>query len=308
MLNKIVLAGGSGYLGHVLADYYKDKAKEIIVFSRREVGGKCAKVNTVPWDAETRGEWEKVLEGADILVNLCGKNVNCRYTDKAKAEISLSRRVPTELLGAAIAEMANPPKLWINSASATIYRHAEDKPQDEETGEMGAGFSEDVCKTWEDCFWKTKTPGTCKVLLRVGLVMGRSDGAFPRLKRLAALGLGGKQGPGSQYVSWIHEQDFARVTEWLFLHPEHTGVYNCTAPEAIPNKDFMKIIRKAYGVPFGLPSPQWLLEVGAKLIGTETELILKSRWVYPKRLLEEGFRFHFPNARQAVQEILSTRT
>jgi hypothetical protein len=308
MLDKIVLAGGSGYLGNVLADYYKDKAKEIIIFSRREGGGKWSNVKTVVWDAETLGNWEKELEGADLLINLCGKNVNCRYTKENKAETFRSRLVPTKLLGTAIASLTNPSKLWINIASATIYRHAEDRPQDEGTGEIGAGFSVEVCKAWEECFWKTEAPKTRKVALRLGLVMGRSDGAFPRLERLTAFGLGGKQGTGNQYVSWIHEQDFAKVTEWFLLNPSCSGVYNGSAPEAIRNKELMKLIRQTYGVPFGLPSPQWLLEIGARLIGTETELILKSRWVYPKRLLEEGFVFSFPKAEYAVHEILSTRT
>ena len=308
MFNKIVLAGGSGYLGTVLADYYRDKTKEIVIFSRsgaRNLSG--AKV--VTWDARKPGDWLKELEGADLLINLCGKNVNCRYNDKNKTEIFRSRLEPTAALGNALAAMADPPKVWINIASATIYRHAEDRPQDEESGEPGSGFSVDVCKAWEESFWKAETPKTKKVLLRVGMVMGRSDGAFPRLKGLALCGLGGHQGPGTQYISWIHEQDFARCTEWVFNHGKDGGVYNCTAPGAVPNRRFMQLLRKSLGVPGGgLPAPQWLLEWGARLIGTETELVLKSRWVYPGRLLKEGFTFHYPEPEPAIHEILSIRT
>jgi uncharacterized protein len=308
MLDKLVLAGGTGYLGGVLAAYYKDKAKEIVIFSRSEATGKQGNCRTVTWNTETGGNWEKELEGADLLINLCGKNVNCRYTPANKAEIFRSRLVPTGLLGAAMKSLARPPKCWINVASATIYRHAEDRPQDEETGDTGSGFSVDVCKAWEQNFWKQETPQTRKVVLRVGLVLGRADGVFPRLKRLVSLGLGGYQGTGKQKLSWIHEQDFARITEWVYQNPKPSPVYNCTAPEVVSNNDLMQLIRKTHGVPVGLPAPQWLLELGAKLISTETELVLKSRWVYPKRLLEEGFSFNFPKAEPAVREIMSTRT
>lgn len=308
MLNKIVLAGGSGYLGQVLAAFYKDKVSDTVILSRKQTKHNPANCRTVLWDAESRGDWEKELENAEMVINLCGKNVNCRYTEKAKAEIFRSRLVPTKLLGTAISACDNPPKLWINLASATIYRHAEDRPQDEETGEIGSGFSVDVCKAWEKSFWDTETPGSHKVALRTGLVLGRADGVFPRLKNLVLTGLGGHQGTGTQYVSWIHEQDFARITEWVYNGHKDKAVYNCTAPETITNRELMELIRKTSGIPFGLPSPQWLLEIGAKLIGTETELILKSRWVHPKRLLDEGFTFSFLEPAHAIREIMSTRT
>lgn len=307
MLNRIVLAGGSGYLGQVLADYYKDKAADIVVLSRNKPSGKAAAGRWVGWDAQNRGAWVSETEGADMLVNLCGKNVNCRYTESAKAEIFRSRLVPTALLGDVIAGLKSPPKLWINLASATIYRHAEDRPQDEDGGEIGSGFSVDVCKAWETGFWAAKTPATRKIALRAGSVLGRADGVFPRLKNLVLAGLGGHQGTGNQQVSWIYEQDFARITDWLYTHGQDGGVYNCTSPEAVSNRNLMKIIRKTYGIPVGLPSPQWLLEIGAKLIGTETELILKSRWVYPKRFLDDGFVFSFPKLEPAVRDIASTR-
>jgi len=300
---KIVLAGGNGYLGTVLANYYKDKAEEIVILSRHEKQAD-GNIRTVTWDGKTTGKWTSELVNADMLVNLCGKNVNCRYTEKNKAEIFASRLQPTELLGQVIHDLFEPPKLWINLASATIYRHAEDRPQDEETGEIGTGFSVDVCNTWEAAFNKYETPKTRKVALRMGIVLGRSDSVFPRLLNLVRLGMGGMQGNGEQYVSWVHELDAARSTEWLMDNPELNGVFNCTAPIPIKNAALMHAIRKTYGVPIGLPAPKWLLEIGSIVIGTETELILKSRWVLPKRLLDSGFKFDYETADAAVKDIL----
>lgn len=304
--HKIILAGGNGYLGNILANYYKDLAKEVIVLSRKSAPLN-GNIKTVIWNGIDEGEWEEVLEGAELLVNLCGKNVNCRYTEKNKAEIISSRVNPTMLLARAIAKLSKPPELWINITSATIYRHAEDRPQDEDAGDIGYGFSIDVCKIWEQTFFETNTPSTRKIALRMGIVLGRSDGAFPRLLNLVKFGLGGKQGDGEQYVSWIHEQDAAKCTEWLIQHKELKGVINCTAPEPMKNVDLMRSIRNAYGIPLGLPSPAWLLELGAKVIGTETELILKSRWVLPKRLTDSGYQFLFRRIDYAVKDILSIR-
>lgn len=303
---KIVLAGGNGYLGGVLASFYKPFAHEIIILSR-QAKADDGNVKTVLWDGRTEGEWKQSLNDADLLVNLCGKNVNCRYTKENKTEIINSRIIPTALLGSMISDMKNPPKLWINITSATIYRHAEDRPQDEETGEIGYGFSIDVCRQWEEIFLSTNTPHTRKVALRMGIVLGRKDAAFPRLLNLVKFGLGGKQGDGEQYVSWVHEQDAAKCTEWLINHEELHGVINCTAPEPVKNAQLMHIIRNAYGLPFGVAAPAWLLEIGAKLIGTETELILKSRWVLPKRLLDSGYSFLFSKANHAVKDLLSIR-
>jgi uncharacterized protein (TIGR01777 family) len=303
---KVVLAGGNGYLGSVLANYYKESAQEVIILSRKAAPA-IGNIITVLWDGCTEGDWIEHLNNADVLINLCGKNVNCRYTPQNKQEIIQSRVVPTALLGKVVRELASPPKLWINVTSATIYRHAEDHAQDESSGEIGYGFSIDVCKQWEQTFFKTITPGTRKVALRMGIVLGAANGVFPRLLNLVKLGMGGKQGDGQQYVAWIHQQDVARITEWLLQHPELDGVVNCTAPESVKNHELMGIIRKAYGMPFGLPAPQWLLEIGARLIGTETELILKSRWVAPQRLLNNGFTFQFPKAKHAVHDILSIR-
>ena len=300
MYNKIVLAGGSGYLGQVLAGYYQDKALEIVILSRHAKAASGI-VRYELWDGRTAGTWTSCLEGCELLVNLSGKNVNCRYNKKNRAEIFRSRLEPTALLGRVIAELTHPPRVWINCVSATIYRHAEDRSQDETHGEIGSGVSVEVCQAWEQTFFAARTPGTRKIALRTGIVFGPSDGVIPRLKNLVRLGWGGRQGNGQQYVSWIHELDFARITEWVMDRGRDGDIFNATAPAAIRNEALMKLLRKAYHVPLGLPSPAWLLRMGAWVIGTETELVLKSRWVYPERLLAAGFSFRFPTAAQAVR-------
>ena len=304
--NKIVLAGGNGYLGGVLAKHFSSIADEVIILSRKPKAIE-GNIKTILWDGKTEGDWVNNLNGASLMVNLCGKNVNCRYNDKNRQEIINSRVLPTNLLNRVIEQLERPPLLWINITSATIYRHAEDQAQDEITGEIGYGFSIDVCKIWEETFFQVTNPKTRKIALRLGIVLGRKDGAFPRLLNLVRLGMGGKQGDGMQYVSWIHEQDVALSIEWLLDQKEIKGVVNCTAPDAIKNNELMKSLRKAYGVPFGLPAPAWLLEIGAKIIGTETELILKSRWVKPSVLLNSGFKFQYGFIDNAIHDILSLR-
>jgi len=303
---KIILAGGNGYLGSILAKHFSPLAEKVIVLSRKPQA-QTGNIITLLWDGKTLGDWTDCLQDADLLVNLCGKNVNCRYTEQNKKEIFDSRLIPTRLLGNAVSTIKNPPKLWINITSATIYRHAEDHFQDEFTGEIGEGFSIEVCKAWENSFFENDTPKTRKIPLRMGIVLGLQDGAFPRLLNLVKLGMGGKQGNGEQYMSWIHEEDAALSIEWLINHPEIEGAVNCTAPEAIKNHLFMHSIRKAYGVSFGLPAPAWLLAIGAKIIGTETELILKSRWVKPTILLNNGFEFKYGKIDDAMEALSGKR-
>jgi uncharacterized protein (TIGR01777 family) len=231
--------------------------------------------------------------------------VNCRYNQKNKGEILNSRIDATAALGKAVNQLIGPPRVWIQCASATIYRHAEDRPMDEKTGEIGSGFSVDVCKEWEKTFWEQKVSSTRKVLLRIGIVLGRSDSALPRLLNLTRFGLGGEQGSGKQYMSWIHETDVASVIHWVYSHDEVTGTFNCTSPQPLTNADFMRTLREACKVPFGIPMPGWLLDVGAAIIGTEPELILKSRWVLPNKLIAAGYVFQFPDLRSALLNILS---
>jgi uncharacterized protein (TIGR01777 family) len=304
--SKIVLAGGSGQIGTALCNHFKDIADSIIILSRapEKHDGNIHKLN---WDGKNIGSWTKELDGADILVNLAGKNVNCRYNEKNKEEIINSRVNSIKVLAKAISECKVPPKLFIQCASATIYRHAEDRPMNEDTGEIGEGFSVNVCRKWEQTFWEQTREMTNirKVILRISLVLGPKEGVFPRLKNLVKFGLGGKQGNGKQMVSWIHEKDVSGIAEWIATHPELQGTFNCTSPLPITNTEMMQVILKAFGISFGLPSPRLLLEIGALLIGTETELILKSRWVLPERILQSGYQFKFPEMGAAVNDILS---
>lgn len=306
LYQKIVLAGGNGYLGAVLARYYSARAEKVVILARKHSAA-VENILTVLWDGKEPGDWQAELEGADLLINLCGRTVNCRYTAENRREIFQSRIATTRLLAKAIEACIAPPRVWINISSATIYRHAEDRPQDEYTGDIGYGFSVDICKAWEAAFFETAMPCTRRVALRMGIVLGRNDGAFPRLLNLVKAGLGGKHGHGGQYVSWIHEQDVARCTDWIVQHAAVNGVINCTAPEAIKNADLMNTIRNTYGMPCGLPAPQWLLNIGMRVMGTETELVLKSRWVAPARLIAEGFRFQFTSASHAIHDLLSVR-
>ncbi|GAO42986.1 TIGR01777 family oxidoreductase [Flavihumibacter petaseus] len=308
--NKIVIAGGNGYIGQLCCRYFREKTSRLIVLTRSDKtpATSVGNIETVQWDGRSAtGRWTAALEGADLLINLCGKNVNCRYTSENCAVILSSRIQSTAALGEAIRALECPPAVWINASSATIYRHAEDGPQDEHSGAVGYGFSVDVVRAWEKTFFDSNTPRTRKIALRMGIVLGRADGAFRKWLQLVRYGLGGRQGTGQQMISWIHEWDVMRAVEWLLHQPEASGIYNFTAPEAVSNCQFMKLLSESYGTLFSLPCPQWLLEAAACLADTEAELILKSRWVRPARLLEEGFQFHYGTAKAAIDDLLAVR-
>jgi uncharacterized protein (TIGR01777 family) len=300
---KLILAGGSGFLGQVLTAHFKDAAREIIVLTRgpeRQLG----QVRYLPWDGRTPGPWVAALEGADAVINLAGRSVDCRYNARNRAEILLSRVNATAVLGEAIRGLDVPPRVWLNLASATYYRHAEDRAQDEATGQAGTGFSVEVCQAWEKAFWQADAPpGVRRVLLRTALVLGTEGGAYPVLAGLVRWGLGGTQGPGSQMVSWVHADDFARMVAFCVEHGEVAGTYNCAAPAPLSNTAMMRTLRYYLRRPVGLPSPRWMLELGAFLLRTEPELVLKSRWVAPTRMLQAGFEFKYPNFNGAVADL-----
>lgn len=296
-MKKIVIAAGTGFLGQVLVNHFKDKAA-IIVLTR----GKAAvagNVKYVHWDAKTMTGWERELEGADVLINLAGKSVDCRYTVQNKHEILTSRTDSTTILNKAVLQCTNPPGHWLNSSTATIYRDSQDKQMDEETGETGYDFSMNVAQVWENAFFGTATPRTKKTALRTSIVLGSKGGAFVPLRRLAYLGFGGRQGSGRQFVSWIHEEDFARAVEFI-IDKKMEGVINVVSPTPVRNAAFMATIRKAKNIPFGIPIGESLLKLGARLIRTEAELVLKSRNVIPKRLRDEGFEFIYGDLEKAA--------
>lgn len=300
-IRKIVIAGGSGFIGKILAGHLS-KTSQVIVLSRT-ASPEHNNITTIQWNGRDPGDWMNELEGAYALINLAGKNVNCRYTPQNKKEILDSRVLSTKVLGEAVLTRKDPPKVWIQMSSATIYKHSEDRPNDETFGEIGSDFSMDVCSDWERTFNELPLNGMRRVIMRTSIVMGKAGGALLPLKNLVRFGLGGRQGNGNQMVSWVHEEDVVGIVDWM-LNGNASGAYNVTSPQPIPNSVLMKHLRKAFGVPLGLPSPKWLLTLGAALIGTETELVLKSRWVIPKRLLQEGYRFRFPSAEGAIKDLL----
>lgn len=300
---KVVLAGGAGFIGPSLWPHFRRAGHEVVVLTRRERPA-AAGVRFVAWDGRNVGAWAKELDGAGLLFNLAGRSVNCRYHAKNRRLIRDSRLQSTRVLDEAVATCRNPPPLWINASSATIYRHAEDRDMDEETGEIGEGFSVGVCRKWERAFFGSRTPSTRKVALRLAIVMSpRKGGAFVAYRLLARLGLGGAHGKGTQYVSWLHPDDLFGIVEWLLAHPEIEGVLNACAPHPLVNREFMKIMRRTCGRSFGLPAAAWMLEIGAFLMRTETELLLKSRRVVPARLLASGYRFRFPKFPGAAADI-----
>jgi uncharacterized protein (TIGR01777 family) len=300
-MSKLVIAGGNGFLGGVLARHFKKSFDEIVILTCHQKASH-ENIRYASWDAKTLNHWTDELNLADVLINLTGKNVNCRYTEANKTEILNSRLESTHILGEAIRNTENPPKLWIQAASSTIYNHAF-QPNDENSNNIGDDFSMTVCKEWERTFWEEFCPQTKKVLMRVAIVLGQEGGAWPTLKRLTKVGLGGKQGNGNQKISWIHEHDFARAVEWLIAKGRCNGVYNVCSPAVVTNEQFMTVARKQVGNPIGIPAPEWLLTLGATIIGTETELVLKSRYVSPKNLLTEGFHFEYVDLENAISNL-----
>jgi uncharacterized protein (TIGR01777 family) len=308
---RIVLPGGSGQVGQVLARHFQERGHHVTVLTR---GPYTAPWQTVHWDGKNAGEWAEHLEGADVCINLAGRSVNCRYNAANRREIYNSRFQTTRLLGNAIAGLADPPKVWLNASTATIYRHALDRPMDEATGELGGNergapdtwnFSIRVAKDWEAAFFSADTPRTRKVALRSAITFSPTPGnAFAVLLKLVQTGFGGKQGNGRQFVSWIHEDDFARAVEFIIAHDEMNGAINVAAPNPLPNREFMEALRDAWGMPNGLPAPALLIEMGALFLRTESELVLKSRRVVPGRLLDAGFKFEFPEWPEAAEDLV----
>lgn len=295
---KIIIAAGTGFLGRNLEKYFLNKNYEVKIITRNS-----KRKNEVFWDAKTIGNWKNELENADVLINLAGKSVDCRYNDKNKKEIYDSRIDSTRVLQKAIDECQNPPKIWLNASSATIYIHSETHLNTEKNGIIGDDFSMNICKSWERKFFKLQNQNIRKVALRTSIVLGENGGAFPKFKQITKIGLGGKQGRGNQMMSWIHISDFCEAVNFIIENENFKGAINITAPEPLTNENMMKQLCKKLQVPFGIPSPVWLLEIASIFIRTETELMLKSRNVYPEILLENGFEFKYKNFNQALDAL-----
>lgn len=308
---KIVLPGGSGQVGAILARAFVADGHEVVVLSRNTAGGD-GPGRTVAWDGETAGPWTEEIDGADVVVNLAGRSVNCRYHAANRRAILESRTRSTAAVGRAIAEATKPPGVWLQASTATIYAHTFGPPHDEANGVLGGEepdapdtwrFSIDVAKAWEEAALAVEVPHTRRVLLRSSVILSPDPGGiFDVLLGMVRRGLGGTNGDGRQYVSWIHDADFVRAVRWL-IESDLDGPVNVCSPHPLPNAEFMRTLRNAWGTRLGLPARQWMLAIGAFFLRTETELILKSRRVVPGRLLEAGFSFESPDWGPAAEDL-----
>lgn len=309
---RVVIGGSSGFMGQHLQQKYRAEGRELVTVSRSGAD--------LRWD--DRAGIEQAVDGAALVIGLAGKSVNCRYTPENRAEIFRSRLDTTATLSSAIRAAADPPPVWANSSTATIYRHAEDRPMTEDGGETGTGFSVEVAKAWEDALFAEELRGTRRVALRSTIVLG-DGGVLGPLRNLARVGLGGAQYDGwwpvtkarrsartahlpgakhgRQKFSWVHLDDIGRIIDFIEEHPELQGPINAAAPHPVDNATFMATVRRVLGVRIGPPMPRWMLEIGAIGIRTETELILKSRWVLPEKLTDAGFEFAYPTLEPAIR-------
>jgi uncharacterized protein len=307
-MKKIILAGGSGFLGRTLSAHFQKAGHSIVILTRSPKPASNG-VRETGWDARTMGDWARELEGAAAIINLVGRSVNCRYTERNRRVILESRIDATRVIGEAISKCQRPPPVWLNASTATIYKHTFG-PAWDESGQTGSApeandeFSVEVATRWERTLNEIPTLHTRKVAMRAAMVLGGGrNSVFPMLRRLTRLGLGGKMGDGRQFVSWIHQLDFCRAVEWLLTHDELSGPVNLAAPNPVTNAEMMRIFREIFAVPIGLPATKWMLEVGTFLLRTETELVIKSRRVVPGRLFASGFQFQFLHLRQAVEDL-----
>lgn len=304
-MERIIITAANGFLGEHLCAHFS-KSYEVIALVRNVLPN-TENITYAQWDGRTLGDWQAHFEGAFAVINLAGKSVDCRYNEENKRLILQSRLESTRVIGQAIEACTVKPTVWINSASATIYAHSLEKPNSESKHQIGTGFSVDVCQQWEKAFFDFAPVNVRQVALRTTIVMGKDGGAFPVIKKMVKLLLGGKQGKGNQMISWIHIEDFCRAVDHV-LHTEAlTGAVNVGSPNPVRNAEFMKKLRTAARRKIGFPAPEWLLKFGARIIKTETELILKSRFIAPEKLIESGFEFNYPTLDLALVELVSQK-
>ncbi|MGW2250733.1 TIGR01777 family oxidoreductase [Kitasatospora sp. NPDC001660] len=306
---KIVIPGGSGALGTLLDRRLTAAGHHVVVLSRRPAGPR-----QVWWDGRHLGAWATEVDGSDVVLNLAGRSVNCRYTEENRRAMMDSRVLSTRAVGRAIAAARRPPAVWLQMSTATVYAHRHDAPNDELDGLIGGAepdapaswrYSIDIARAWEDAQAEADTPHTRRLALRTAAVLGpERAGAFDSLSWLARLGAGGPIAGGAQYVSWIHERDFVRAVEFLTARDDLAGPVNLAAPQPLPQREFMRDLRAAWGMPLALPATRWMAELGAFALRSETELLLKSRRVVPTKLLDAGFAFEYPDWPQAARDLV----
>jgi len=307
---RVVIPGGSGQVGTILARAFHRDGHDVAVLSRRP---QIRPWRVIEWDGVTLGSWCSVVDGSDVVINLAGRSVNCRYNPVNRRDILLSRVESTRVVGEAIARAQRPPRTWLQASTATIYAHRYEAANDEWSGALGGNesnapsswrFSIEVARAWERAFDDAVTTATRKVTLRSAMTLSPdAGGVFDTLLGLVRRGLGGSAGNGRQFMSWVHYEDFVEAVRWLIERHDMDGVVNIASPNPLPNAEFMRVLRGAYGMPFGVPAWDWMLELGAAFMGTETELVLKSRRVVPRRLLEHGFTFKFPSWADAAANL-----
>lgn len=292
-MKKVVIAGGTGFIGNYIANRFKDESYDVLIVSRNP--------GHVSWNPL---ELEKAIDDSELVINLAGKSINCRHNPENRKVLLDSRIEPTILIGNAVLACANPPKLWINASATGIYKPSEVHPSTENETDLGTDFIAQLVHEWEKTFFGFQLPKTRQIALRTSVVLGKNGGALKPLVSLTKFGLGGKQASGKQKFSWIHIEDYFRILLFLVEYPTLSGVINCTSPYPISNKSFMHAIRQTLHMPIGIPAPEFAIRLGAKLIGTEPSLLLDSSYIVPKRLLGAGFRFTYSKLKKALSDIL----
>lgn len=293
-MNKIVIAGGTGFIGKHISKRFNDIGYDVKIISRS--------AKHVNWH---EAEIIEALENAELVLNLSGKSINCRHTPDNRTEIYNSRLTATTLIGNSIKKCNNPPKLWINASASGIYNSNTKSALSEDDSEFGTDYIAKLVKDWEKTFIDFELESTRQIALRTSVVLGKAGGALKPLIKLTKIGLGGKQSDGKQIFSWIHIEDYFRIILYLIHKHDLKGTINCTSPEPVTNKKLMSELRKSLKVPFGIPAPAWIIKIGAAIIGTESSLILKSTNIYPKRLNDSGFKFQYPELKIALNDIIS---
>ncbi|MFZ4725253.1 MAG: TIGR01777 family oxidoreductase [Paludibacter sp.] len=293
-MKKIVIAGGTGFIGRYLSSRFSEIGYKVLIVSRQP--------EHVSWEIDDLVE---ALEGAEFVLNLAGKSINCRHNITNRKSILESRITTTSLIGNALLTCKNPPKLWINASATGVYKPSVVHPMIEDETELGSDFLAEVVTEWEKVFFEFQLPATRQVALRTSVVLGKNEGALLPLVWLTRLGLGGKQASGNQMFSWIHLEDYFRIVLFLSENNSLEGVYNCTSPNPLSNKEFMRSLRNAIHIPFGIPAPKFAIEIGAKVIGTEPELLLNSSFVIPERLQTAGYQFKYPTIDKALDNLLN---